>query len=276
MKVMLNTEKIYTIRRMFQNNELYRKNIIPNMKTSALQISDTNSTQNKFIKKVINFFKPKDKEFNIEQSPIIAKLEIESPYGRFDMPDYENLKYGSAERKLAEIYVTQAKNGDPSYIIKHNLEQIRHIPDEVKELISQQDISPNGQIDQNKINKAYSIAKKAGKISPYEYPPSFAGETNISEGNITNLLSKSIDAPQIDISHEIPSEISGLDAPVDVVDSRFEIFNKIDSDNGIDVDNLTDLSAQTTDILDSDVIENVVKKSRNILENLLDSLPDLH
>ena len=46
MKVMLNTEKIYTIRRMFQNNELSRKNFIPNIKTSALQISDTNSTLN--------------------------------------------------------------------------------------------------------------------------------------------------------------------------------------------------------------------------------------
>lgn len=274
MKVMLNTEKIYTIRRMFQNNELSRKNFITNIKTSALQISDTNSTQNKFIKKVINFFKPKDKEFNVEQSPIIAKLE--GQYGRFDIPDPKNLKYGSVDRILAEIYVKQAKNGEPGYIIKHNLEQIRDVPDAVKELIKPRDIYPDGHIDQNTINKAYSIAKKAGEISPYEYPPSFAGETNISEGNITNLLSKSIDATEGDISHEIPSDISGLDTPVDVVDSRFKIFDKIDSDNGIDVDNLTDLSAQTTDILDSDVIENVVKKSGNILENLLDSLPDFH
>lgn len=271
MKVMLNTEKIYTIRRMFQNNELSRKNFIPNIKTSALQISDTNSTQNKFIKKVINFFKPKDKEFNVEQSPIIAKLE--GQYGRFDIPDPKNLKYGSVDRILAEIYVKQAKNGEPGYIIKHNLEQIKEVPDVVKKMIKPHDISPNGHIAQNTINKAYSIAKQAGEIPTYKYPPTFAANVDISE---STSLSKSIDAPQIDISHEIPSEISGLDAPVDVVDSRFEIFNKIDSDNGIDVDNLTDLSVQTTDILDSDVIENVVKKSGDILENLLDSLPDFH
>ena len=174
---------------------------------------------------------------------------------------------------MAEIYVKQAKNGEPGYIIKHNLEQIRDVPDAVKELIKPRDISPDGHIAQNTINKAYSIAKQAGEIPTYKYPPTFAANVDISE---STSLSKSIDAPQIDISHEIPSEISGLDAPVDVVDSRFEIFNKIDSDNGIDVDNLTDLSAQMTDILDSDVIENVVKKSGNILENLLDSLPDFH
>lgn len=51
MKVMLNTEKIYTIRRMFQYNELLRINFIPNIKTFASQISDTNYPQNKFIKK---------------------------------------------------------------------------------------------------------------------------------------------------------------------------------------------------------------------------------
>lgn len=274
MKVMLNTEKIYTIRRIFQNNKLLRENFIPNLKTSASQIPDINYTQNNFIKKIINFFKPK--EFNVEKSPIIAKLE--TPYGRYDdIPDPKDLKFDSVDRIMAEIYIKQAKNGVyPDYTINHNIEQLRHVPDAVKELIKPRDISPNGHIDQNTINKAYSIAKKAGEISPYEYPPSFAGETNISEGTIPNLLSKSIDATEGDISHEIPSDISGLDAPLDVVDSRFKIFDKINPDNGIDVDNLADLSEHTTDILGSELIENVVKKSESFLENLLDSLSDFH
>lgn len=269
MKVMLNTENFYTVRRILKNNGLLEKNPIQKLSTSTPKISDANYTPNRIIKKIVNFFKPK--EFNVENSPIIAKLE--TPYGRYeDIPDPKDLKFDSVDRIMAEIYIKQAKNGYPGYTVNHNIEQLRNVPDAVKELIKPRDIGADGHIDQNVINKAYSIAKKAGEISPYEYPPSFAGEKHISEETVSNALSEA----GVDISQELPTDISGLDTSVDVVDSRFKIFDKVATDNGIDVDNLADLSEHTTGILGEELMENIVKKSGNLLENLLDSLPDFH
>ncbi len=269
MKIMLNVKNIPKIKNILKYNNLRKSNISKHINLSPQQVSNNNYNQNKLIKKIIKFFKPKD--FKEQQSPIIGKLE--TPYGRYEnIPDPNDLKFDSVDRIMAEIYIKQAKDGYPSYTINHNIEQLRTVPEAVKKLIKPLDINPNGHIDQNTINKAYSIAKKAGDIPPYEYPPTFAGENHISEETISNIIPER----GVDISQELPPDISKVDNSIDVVDSRFKIFDKVATDNSIDVDNITDLSEQTSDILSSELMENAIKKSGNLLENLLDSLPDFH
>lgn len=261
MKTSLVTESITPIRRILSNTECVNTYI-----TSINRLKQGNETQAiivpKFIKKLVNkFFKPK--ELETVQAPIITKMEM--PYYRFgEVPDPQDLAYNSAQRKLAEIYVRQAESGIPGFTVERNIEAMRSVPDVVKEMLNPLDVQADGHIDQNTINKAYDIAKKAKKISPYEYPPMFAGKPE----ELSNALET--------LHPHIASEITPLEGNTELLDSRFKIFEGVNSDIDINSEHISDIASDVGDALDSDVFRSIIKKSGDGLTDMLDSITDLY
>ena len=271
--VALVTEKISNVRRFVPKVRLSNNNFVQGFNVGKSENIITEFSVPKVIKNIIHLFKPK--EFLSVQSSIIAK--IETPYGRFDdIPDPKDLKYGSVDRIMAEIYSQQAQTGYPGYTVNHNIEQLRHVPDAVKDLIKPLDVRADGHIDQNTINKAYNIAKKAGKVSPYEYPPTFAGKPDLASEAQPTLGRGSLEHLGTELSAELPADISGGGKFIEALDSRFKIFDGMDSNIEIDSEHLTDLTSNVSDAIDSDILHNIVKKSGDVLGDLLDSISDLH
>lgn len=265
MKTSLVTESLTPIRRILSNTECVNTYV-----TSLNRLKKGNDTQAiivpKFIKKLVNkFFKRK--ELETAQAPIITKMEM--PYYRFgEVPDPKDLEYNSAQRKLAEIYVRQAENGIPGYTVERNIEAMRSVPDVVKNMLNPLDVQADGHIDQNTINKAYDIAKKAKKISPYEYPPMFAGKPEELLSDASNSLET--------LHPHIASEITSLEGNAELLDSRFKIFEGVDSDIDINSEHISDIASNVGDALDSDVIRSIIKKSGDGITDILDSITDLY
>lgn len=263
MKTSLVTETFTPIRRVLSNAG-GTNSYVPryNITKSAKTINGIETP--KFIKKIVNrLFKPKEVE--TVHSPIIAKMEM--PYYRFgEVPDPKDLDYNSAQRKLAEIYVRQTEGGMPGYTVERNIEAMRTVPDVVKEMIKPLDIQADGHIDQNTINKAYDIAKKAKKISPYEYPPMFAGKpTPINQPLSTSSTEPILLRDNIDnFNPEYNRIFEDLD------DNLHTITDSISMDQELSVDKISS-------VLDSDFIEqgdSIVKKVGNLLDGLSDIISD--
>lgn len=265
MKTSLVTESLIPIRRILSNAE-HINTYVP----AFNRMRQGNETHviivPKIITKLVNkFFKPK--ELETVHAPIITKMEM--PYYRFgEIPDPQDLAYNSAQRKLAEIYVRQAQSGIPSYTVERNIEAMRSVPDVVKDMLNPLDIQADGHIDQNTINKAYDIAKKAKSISPYEYPPMFAGKPE----EILSETSETLES----LKPHITSEITSLEDNIEILDPRFKIFEEGSPNLDIDSEHLSSITSNVGEALDSDIIQNIIKKSGDDIADMLDAFTDLY
>lgn len=257
MKVVQVAETVYNARKFIPGIERINGNAV-RRSVNSLNAETNTIPVPKFIKRLVNLFR-KPKDFDVVESPIIARMD--SYYDRIgDITNDRYLEpvgkglYGTVDEKLAEIYMNQSQVGLPSTILQQNIEAMGRVPEEVKMLLKPQDITYDGHVDQQMVNKAYAMAKKAGKISQYEYAPYFAGKLHEPS--------------------ELSAEIITPNNKLEAIDSRFNIFEDAGSGGDAISEHLEDITVGVHDLISetvaSEVTENIFKKAGDFLENLLD------
>lgn len=103
--------------------------------------------------------------FEVSEKPVTANLES------YKLKSY----YKDALEKLNDIYLEKSKEKESTYIVENNIDAFKELPLDVQKAIDPADVTIDGHIDQETVNKLFAAAKNAGKPGTYGSVPRFKG-----------------------------------------------------------------------------------------------------
>lgn len=123
---------------------------------------------------------------NLFSKILTPKAAVTESFEVADKPLIANLRayYKNALAKLNDIYLEKVKDRSYTGTVEHNINAYENLPKAVQDALSPKDVTVDGHIDQETVNKLFNAAKAAGKQGDFSCVPTFWGRPeNIAELN---------------------------------------------------------------------------------------------